>query len=88
MLKKEAVINFIKAKKSGRTFTEIQRFICDMNGLDFDEKHPITGARRYRGYWCTNLLGTGFNTWVSNSKPGILRENKITKINGKWVYPR
>ena len=76
MLKKTAVLNFIRAKKQGRSFSEIQRFICDMNGLDFDKKNS-DGTRRYRGYWCTNLIG--YN--------GILKNNKIQKINNLWVHP-
>lgn len=60
---REAIATFIaKAGKKGRKFTEIQRFICEKNGLDFDERRKISWhntrvRRRYRGYYCTNLLG-------------------------------
>jgi hypothetical protein len=50
------------AGRKGRKFTEIQRFICEKNGLDFDERRKVSWdttkiRRRYRGYYCTNLLG-------------------------------
>ena len=55
------ILQFIKdAKWEGRTFTEIQRFICEYNGLNYDEfkrdKWDNNRRRRvYRGYYCTNL---------------------------------
>lgn len=37
-LKRDKVLNFIReAGFSGRKFGEIQRFVCEMNGLDYDE---------------------------------------------------
>lgn len=60
---REAIATFIAtAGKKGRKFTEIQRFICEKNGLDFEERRKVSWdngrvRRRYRGYYCTNLLG-------------------------------
>lgn len=41
----------------GRTFSEIQRFICEMNGYDFDQKETRWGktVRVHAGIWSTNL---------------------------------
>ena len=71
-----------KAGLQGRTFGEIQRFVVEKNGMNYDEKkpevvwnnatgptHKIKMVRRHRGYWCTNLCGA-FN--CGNNRVGIL----------------
>lgn len=75
---------------NGRTFGEIQRFICEMNGLDYDErvnemnwgKNTPVSKRKYRGYWCTNLCGTG-GYWNA-PREGIL--SKYCEKIGKKYY--
>lgn len=63
--KKFKVLQFIGSKGEAR-FNEIQRFICEMNGRDYDEfiKAPVykggkivkyLSKRRNRGYWVTTL---------------------------------
>lgn len=60
-------------KKFGRkvfTFTELQREIVEMHGLDYDEKvkyrfwradgtSTIRQVRRHRGWYCASLYPTG-----------------------------
>jgi hypothetical protein len=63
-----------KAGLQGRTFGEIQRFVVEKNGLDYNQTtidyrrsrrkstpaaYTAYIARKYRGYWCVNLLGVG-----------------------------
>ena len=71
-----ALIQHIAKFPEGLTFTEIQRFIVESNGLDYDKQQVINswdvnnGAepryrRQYRGYWCDRLCtkffgGPGF----------------------------
>jgi hypothetical protein len=55
---------------TGKTFSEIQRFIVELNGFNYDEKRLESVwtrkgveqrfLRRYRGYYCTVLYG-GWN---------------------------
>lgn len=87
---RQKVLDFIKkARAKGRTFGEIQRFVVeDLHGYNYDEmstkydwkSDSYKPARKYRGYWCTNLLGT-----MHRSSPGIL-PSTCTKINGKYVH--
>lgn len=35
--KKQAILGFIAESKNGRRFGEIQRFICELNGYNYDE---------------------------------------------------
>ena len=71
--KKQKVIEFIKAVGSkGLTFGEIQRFVVEMNGLNYDQ---VDGSerRQYRGYWCEMLCGRrGYFSTGRNYTPGIL----------------
>lgn len=95
MTKSEQIIEFVKASPSGRTFTEIQRFIVELKGYDYDEKTLINSwavrnkgakpkyARRWRGYWCTYLLGGGIGNCYG---PGLLRLNGCKKVGKAWVY--
>lgn len=86
------VLAFIRcAGINGRTFGEIQRFICEMNGLDYDkrvneisnwERKTYVSKRKYRGYWCTNLCGTG-GTFTAR-REGIL--SKYCEKIGKKYY--
>ena len=64
MLKREVVLNHI-AKSNGLTYGEIQRFIVEMNGLNYDEKTRY-GQRRYRGYWNDYLLDTIYRVGLLN----------------------
>lgn len=86
MTKTEQIIAFIKASPTGRKFGEIQRFIVELNGRDYDEmvkNYKGQLVRKNRGYWCTRLLGGGcFGVYGK----GALRNNGCTKIDGRWVY--
>ena len=66
MTKTKKVLNFIRRSRNGRTFGEIQRYIVEMNGKDYDDRHTVIRMRsngRYyklrvriwRGYWCDYL---------------------------------
>lgn len=41
MRKGEAILRFIDARRDGRKFSEITRFICEMNGRDYDERETV-----------------------------------------------
>lgn len=51
--KKQMLLDEIKAR-NGMRYSDCQRFVCKLNGYDFDEKDS-DGKRKYRGFWCTNL---------------------------------
>jgi hypothetical protein len=93
--KARAVRDFITKKRAaGATFGEIQRFIVEMNGLNYDEMETVevwtynTGnvvtkprqMRKYRGYWCVNLLGGGY---FGTYGPGFLGKYCV-KIGKKY----
>jgi hypothetical protein len=85
--KKQKVIEFIKAAgRNGLTFSEIQRFVVEMNGLNYD---AIDGAnrRRYRGYWCVMLCGTrGYFSTGRNYTPGILASYCYKNLQGYYIH--
>lgn len=70
--KKQRIMDFIKSKgPAGAYFSEIQRFVVEMNGLNYDEKQVTNPwqvnngeapryARKYRGYYCDYFYGSGF----------------------------
>lgn len=62
MTKAERVLREIE-RRGGMTFTEIQRFVCEMNGKDYDQMVDTWAGkkRRWRGYWCDYLIGK--NHW-------------------------
>ena len=94
MTKKDKVIAFIKeGGKVGRRFGEIQRFIVeDLHGYDYDEmsikydwkSNSYKPARKYRGYWCTYLLGPSRYYGIKLGF-GIL-PNRCSKVNRRWVH--
>ena len=80
MATKEQVLKFIaESGETGRTFTEIQKFVVATNGLDWN-KRSYDGRLAYRGYWCVNLRGGRYS-----GRKGILNENCKKLETGKWV---
>jgi len=90
-LMRQMVIDFIKSGKTlGKTFGEIQRFVVeDLHGYNYDDMNikydywkynSYKPARKYRGYWCVNLLGAKWRT-----TPGIL-PSYCSKINKRWIH--
>lgn len=77
MTKTEWLLGEIKAL-GGLRFSEIQRLIVTMNGLDWEERDR-NGRRRYRGYWCDYLLG---NTLARG--PGVLPKYCRKGKDGKY----
>lgn len=81
-LSRQTVLDHIKAAPNGLTFTEIQRFVVEAHGLDYDEKvvskkWTTTGlkdikVRKHRGWWCANLLGSCNSPYTD--RVGILQE--------------
>ena len=82
------ILKFIAAKPA--TFGEIQRHICELNGLDYDEREQSiwkraptkTMPRRYRGYWCVNLrrilpLYCEKTGKLYSIKSGVVRDNEV-----------
>lgn len=90
--KAERVLCYIGMHPQGLTFSSIQKFICEMNGKNWDEKafeyDPKTKARtrpvrRYRGYWCDYLTGPGGH--YSGSK-GLLHRFCIQHpVSKRWI---
>lgn len=91
-IKRNAVLEYIRSKgEDGARFTDIQRFVVEMNGKNYDEREsrwdPVNKVvvedagtrRRYRGYWCVNLLGTAF------TPSGILPKYCSKLSNGRYV---
>jgi stress response protein SCP2 len=87
--KKMVVLGFIAEATNGRTFSEIQRFVVELNGKNYDEMEDklawdavnnctkvIGKVRRYRGYWSTNLTGYG-------GSGGMLGKHCV-KIKGRY----
>lgn len=72
MTKTNAILNFIFSRHEV-TFTQIQEFICTLNGKDWNEKveyydgFTTSLRRKHRGYYCDSLLGG-----VSVGRVGIL----------------
>jgi hypothetical protein len=64
-LSRYEVLKHIKNHPEGLTFGEIQRFVVEAHGLNYDEFERFTcvwngrkiSRRKYRGWWCDNLLG-------------------------------
>lgn len=81
------ILKFIAAKPA--TFSEIQRHICELNGLDYDERETSSWynqnrpqRRRYRGYWCVNLkhilpLYCEKTGKLYSIKSGVVRDNEV-----------
>ena len=85
MTKAERVLREIKAR-DGMTFTQIQKFVCEMNGLNWGEmqiedSYNNSGRmrRRHRGYWCDYLLGN-----VEVERWGLLSFFCQKGEDGKW----
>lgn len=75
--KGEKVLRFInKAGKKGRRFTEIQRFIMEIN-RPYREYDSGTADR---GYYCNALCGT-------RSQKGLLEQFCIKNDKGRWTCP-
>lgn len=84
----EKVLAHIAKHPAGLKFSEIQRFVVEGNGLDYDEKVEEHGwgntkkmVRRYRGYWCTNLIA---NRGPYNNRIGILHKF-CDKVGDRYV---
>ena len=79
MTKTYELMHFIKrAGARGCTFSEIQRFIVEGNGLDYDARN-CRGRRIRRGYWCTQLLGG------PHYHQGLLYTYCVKLPNGNWI---
>lgn len=87
--KTDALIAFArKYRDIGVRFSDLQRFICEYNGLDYNEMRDtqvynyrtnslsIRTRRRYRGYWCDRFYST-------YRQPGIL-DKLFVKRNSLW----
>jgi len=89
---RDDVYSFItKAGLEGRTFGEIQRFVVEKNGRDYDQKvqvnkwdteNPPRFLRKERGYWCVNLCGTG--DIYGHGRTGIL-ELATVRVGNRYV---
>ena len=87
---RDDVYSFItKAGLEGRTFGEIQRFVVEKNGRDYDEmtqvkkwdkENPPKINRKNRGYWNTNLCGLHSYT----KRTGIL-ELATVKVGNRYI---
>jgi hypothetical protein len=92
MYKAEKVLRFIAESPTGRTASEIQQFICGLNGKNWDELEDrryhsqyLRSAtnprprRKHRGIWSVNL-------WCSYA--GGLLYRFCVKKAGRWIVVR
>lgn len=86
MTKSACILQAIGDSRDGLRFGEIQRKICEMNGLNYDSvetswgSRGTSGRRRYRGYWCDHLLG-----WRHYPpRQGLLYKFCIKGPDGRW----
>jgi len=87
------VLEFIGSKgEKGTTLKEIQAYIWVVlngkNKIDFHETEldwEGNKQRLTRGYWCTNLYGTGTGLpWSKHGCRGLLKMY-CKKVGSKWV---
>ena len=73
-LTREEVLAHIGKFPEGLRFTDIQRFVVEWHGYNYDSYTTSIWTKRrqrtYRGYWCDNLLGSCQSPY--NSRVGIL----------------
>ena len=59
-LSRNEVLAHIAKFPEGLRFTDIQRFVVEWHGYNYDHKTTDRWSgrthRTYRGYWCTNLI--------------------------------
>jgi hypothetical protein len=80
-LKRTKLLHFASQHPKGLRFTDLQRFIVELNGYDYDtfdlvrvwdskySRLKLARRRRYRGYWCDYLCkSTGYRI-VRNDDP-------------------
>jgi len=89
---RDDVYSFItKAGLEGKTFGEIQRFVVEKNGRDYDEmthvnkwdkENPPKFMRKNRGYWNTNLCG--LSDMYGHGRTGILEICSI-KVGKRYI---
>lgn len=84
--KSARLLAHISRHPGGLTFTQIQRFVWEMN----HPGRPFT--RSQRGYWCTNLLG-GFyyhdgilRTFCTKGEDGRWRRNEKAGAERPWAH--
>jgi hypothetical protein len=74
--KKFKLLQFLASRK-GTRYMDIERFICEMNGLDYDMKRLsgfYKGKRAHSGIWATNL---------TCGRDSILKKHCV-KVSGLW----
>jgi len=78
----QELLKHLKQFPEGLTFTELQRFVVESNGLDYDAKDD-QGRRKYRGYWSEvfSTSGTKYNGWFYVPKHSFFHAytNKVGK---------
>lgn len=79
------VLQFISEQKDGATFTDIQRFVCQLNGVDFDQReyqkwsgHTV---RLNRGYYSTNIARWRKVYLTKKDKKYFLREELLNEMS-------
>ena len=75
--KKIAVLDFIrKGGERGRSFTEVQEFVCRMNGLDWNEMAVAWAPDRFN-----ETTAAGFRVKVPST---TFRTRKVRRYRGYW----
>lgn len=85
------LLEFISQSKTGLRFSEMQKFLVEQSGRDWEKREVIplfrknidgrwiaAGAktvRVYRGWWCTNLL---------SGSESVCRKY-LRKVDGRWM---
>lgn len=85
------ILEFIKESgNEGRSLIEIQHFIwTELQGYDPDEfwkKESYNNLRKSRGYYCTNLYGSG--GMFAGSNEGLLIRWCKKNDKGKWIIDK
>ena len=80
------LLNFAKTQPDGLTFGQLQRFVVETNGYDYDERIKVRvwdgkdvvdrQVRRHRGYWCDALCGSSYY-----GRKGILATHFVKREN-------
>ena len=86
-LTRNEVLAHIAKFPEGLRFTDIQRFIVEWHGYNYDLIERFTSVwsgrkitqRTYRGYWCDNLLGGNIYTNRRGILPLACDRNPETK---------
>lgn len=78
-------LRFISEQKDGAAYSDIQRFICELKGIDFDHRTLESWSgkmvRTNRGYYSTNIARWSKVYLTKKNKRYFLREEILSQMN-------